>query len=60
MPTLVRLLTALCLIAAAIFATMLALAHLVEPRRHSIVIDVPLERLKAPAEAAGVPAAGRP
>lgn len=49
MPTLVRLLTMALLIAGAVFATMLALVHLVEPRQHRIVVDVPLDRLKAPA-----------
>ena len=45
MPTLVRLLTALAVIAALTIAAMAALVHFVEPRRAEIVIDVPLPSL---------------
>lgn len=55
MPTLVRLLTVLSVIVAAAFATMLALATLVEPQRRTIVVDVPLDRLKTPAVAGAAP-----
>lgn len=61
MPTLVRLLTVLSVIAGVAFATMLALATLVEPQRRTIVVDVPLDRLKTPALAgAAPPAPSRP
>ena len=45
MPTLVRLLTALALIAGLTIAVMAALIHFVEPRQRVITLDVPLEEL---------------
>lgn len=45
MPTLVRLLTALAVIAGLTIAAMAALIHFVEPRQSAIVVDVPLEGL---------------
>jgi hypothetical protein len=46
MPTLVRLLSALAVIAALVVAAMAALIHFVEPRRSVITFEVPLERLQ--------------
>lgn len=46
LPTLVRLLTALGVIAAILYAAMAGLIHLVEPRQSTMTIDVPLERLR--------------
>ena len=43
MPTLVRLLTTLGVIAALVFAGMAALVYLVEPTPREIVVDVPLD-----------------
>ena len=60
MPTLVRLLTMLALVAGTIFGIMAALVYLVEPRRHPIVVEVPLDALRQarPPEAAPVAAPG--
>lgn len=46
MPTLVRLLCALALLATLTVAAMAALVYFVEPRRAEIVIDVPLPGLQ--------------
>ena len=48
MPTLVRLLTVLLILAGSVFAVMAALVYLVEPTPHAVVIDLPLNQLKAP------------
>lgn len=45
MPTLIRLLAALAVIAGLTIAAMAALIHLVEPRQSAITFDVPLEGL---------------
>lgn len=45
MPTLMRLLAALAVIAGLTVAAMAALIHFVEPRQSSITVDVPLEGL---------------
>ncbi len=45
MPTLVRLLTVLALVAGLVVAAMAALIHFVEPRQGTIVQSVPLEGL---------------
>lgn len=48
MPTLVRLLTVLLILAGTVFAVMAALVYLVEPTPHAVVIDLPLNQLKSP------------
>lgn len=54
MPTLVRLLTTLAVIVGSVVFIMAALVYLVEPRRHPVVVDLPLDRLRSP------PAPGEP
>jgi len=45
MPTLIRLLVVLAVIAALAFAAMFALATFVEPRQKEIIVDIPPEKL---------------
>lgn len=47
MPTLVRLLTTIALIAAFVLTVMALLIYFVEPRRSEVVIEVPLRNLQA-------------
>lgn len=50
MPTLVRLLTTLLIVAGIIYGIMAALVHFVEPTRREMIVDVPLPRIEpAPA-----------
>jgi hypothetical protein len=46
MPSLIRLLVALGLIAAVIYGSMIALVILVEPKQHEMSVRIPAERLK--------------
>jgi hypothetical protein len=46
MPTTTRLLLVLVLLAAGVFAAMLALVHFVEPRQVETVTDMPIETLR--------------
>jgi hypothetical protein len=45
MPTLVRFLVTIGVVAALVFATMFALATFVTPRQTEMTIDIPLDRL---------------
>lgn len=47
MPTLVRFLVTICILAALVFAAMFALATFVTPRQSEITIDIPLDKLTA-------------
>ncbi|WP_102960938.1 histidine kinase [Mangrovicella endophytica] len=46
MPTLMRLLTTIAVIAALIYAAMAALVFLVQPKQREITVDVPLRTLQ--------------
>ena len=45
MPTLVRFLVTICMLAALVFAAMFALANFVTPRQSEMTVDIPLDRL---------------
>ncbi|MBB4005721.1 MAG: histidine kinase [Aurantimonas endophytica] len=46
MPTLVRLLTTLLIVAGIIYGIMAALVYFVEPTRREMIVDVPLPRIE--------------
>lgn len=56
MPTLIRLLTILALIAGAIYAAMLALVMFVEPVQVPVTVDVPMPQAESSTAEAVAPA----
>ena len=47
MPTLVRFLVTIGILAALVFAAMFALATFVKPRQTEMIVEIPLDRLNA-------------
>ncbi|KQT85868.1 hypothetical protein [Aurantimonas sp. Leaf443] len=60
MPTLVRLLTILALVAGFVLAVMAALVTFVEPTRRETIVDVPLPRFEPAPEVEAAPEAVAP